>query len=426
MSLIPRPRLLAVLAPALLLVVALGLAWAARSAPLEPIWSQGLLRVDGLAALFAAATAALALADIIAGEERLWRLVMTSLLLVAAYFSTHLAALAALLLLAALAGGGWRLGALLPPFVAGVGLTLIALRAGSWRYPSPDAGMGLHSLAFALVLFSALGGVGVWALPLIRRGAAGLATPLPILGCLYALFRLFSLGPWNLGWMLAALLLGVAAAIWAARRALLAPNDARRWAGVYLLALPICGAGMSSGAGVALGGLSLLALVPLRLSLGASDPRRPWLAWLVSGAMPLTAPFVAAWAGVAGAIAAGQTLLAGLLWAAALLVAIAILQAPGDGEQNGAQRLMAAAGLSLAIGVGAPGLVALLIEPAVAQLQAGLTPFGELALWPWAGLFALSAARQPVAALPSLALAALMLILAALVWVALRLMERKP
>lgn len=54
----------------------------------------------------------------------------------------------------------------------------------------------------------------------------------------------------------------------------------------------------------------------------------------------------------------------------------------------------------------------------VAQLQGGLTPFGEVTLWPWAGLLALNAARQPVATLPSLALAGLMVILAALAWLA--------
>jgi len=57
----------------------------------------------------------------------------------------------------------------------------------------------------------------------------------------------------------------------------------------------------------------------------------------------------------------------------------------------------------------------------VAQLQAGLTPFGAIELWSWAGLIALDAARQPVATMPSLALAALMVILSALCWVALRL-----
>ena len=61
----------------------------------------------------------------------------------------------------------------------------------------------------------------------------------------------------------------------------------------------------------------------------------------------------------------------------------------------------------------------------VAQLQGGLTPFGEIELWPWAGLIAFDAARQPVATLPSLALVGLMLILSALCWVALRLAARR-
>jgi hypothetical protein len=50
---------------------------------------------------------------------------------------------------------------------------------------------------------------------------------------------------------------------------------------------------------------------------------------------------------------------------------------------------------------------------------------GEIALWPWAGLIALDAARQPVASLPTLAMAGIMVILAALAWIGVRLLARR-
>jgi hypothetical protein len=59
----------------------------------------------------------------------------------------------------------------------------------------------------------------------------------------------------------------------------------------------------------------------------------------------------------------------------------------------------------------------ILLQPMIAQLQGGLTPFGEVIIWPWAGFLALNAARQPVATQPTIIIAALMLILATLVWV---------
>lgn len=63
-----------------------------------------------------------------------------------------------------------------------------------------------------------------------------------------------------------------------------------------------------------------------------------------------------------------------------------------------------------------------LLAPVTAQLEGGLTPFGEIVVWPWAGLIAFDTARQAVATLPSLALAGLMLILSALCWTTLRLL----
>jgi hypothetical protein len=166
--------------------------------------------------------------------------------------------------------------------------------------------------------------------------------------------------------------------------------------------------------------------------LGLAYPGGPgWARWLITGAVPLSAPFMTVWMAVAAAVAGGLTLLAAALWGAALLVAVAVARlatphpaAPAPSHGILTTRGLVAPTLSMALGLGAPLVVMGLLAPIVAQLQGGLTPFGEIALWPWAGLIALDAARQPVATMPSLALAALMTILSALCWIALRLARR--
>jgi hypothetical protein len=430
----------------LALIASIALAWLAQDAPVEPGWARGLLRADGLSALVGVCTVALALADAGAGR-RPARLTIAAGLLVAGYLTTHLAVLGVALLAAALTLGWRRPAGVAAALAVAAGLALIALRAGVWRYPAPVAGLGLNSLSFALMLGGALLACGAPALPLARPGAQPApAEPLLAAGCLYAILRLFALGPWNLGWLYATMLLAAGAALWAAGRAASGPpGHAAAWLTRFYLALGLAGAGMASGAGVALAAFALLALAALRLGLApptdearaialpASDRRpgsRRRALWLLAGALPFSAPFTAAWAGVAGALAGGLSLLAAALWAAALLATLPVARAAeagaGDDVIQPAEgwRLWAAAGLSLGLGVGAPALAWLLVEPAVGQLQAGLTPFGELALWPWAGLIAMNSARQPVATLPSLALAALMLVLGALAWAVVRLIGR--
>jgi len=447
------PRAASVATLLLLLLSALALAWLSHDAPLEPAWSAGLLRADGLSALLGACTALLGLA-----ERRGWRVACAALLLCGGYLATHLAALGAALVAAALVLAPRRRLGLAAAGAAALGLALVALRAGAWRYPAPLAGLGLNSVSFALLLLGALLAAGAIDLPGGRGEEPPPVEPLLAAGCLYALLRLFALGPWNLGWLYAAMLLGAAAALAAAGRAAAGrPGHAGGWLSRYYLALGVAGAGMASGAGVALAGFALLALAALRLALPAAQetdgaghpagehgalppasttsdwhyqapegramlPRAGWQLWLVAGVLPFTAPFTAAWAGVAGALAGGLSLLAAALWAAALLAALPIARAAESAGPTRGAGLLWGAGLSMGVGVGAPAVAWLLVEPAVAQLQAGLSPFGELALWPWAGLIALSAARQPVATLPSLALAALMLVLGALGWAVARLL----
>lgn len=443
----------------LLLGAGLGLAWLTRDTPIAPGRAAGLLRADGLSALIVIVAAGHGLVSLALGYLKHWRLAARAVLLVLAVLVGHLAAIGALLLgLAALReraegerrGWEWLLG-LLPALCAALGLGLVGASAGEWRYGAPAAGSGLNSLSFGLLLLGALLGYGAAALP---KGLPPASEPFVALGSIYGLLRLFSLGPWNIGWLFAALLAGGAVALWAAWAAAAAPpTEGAAWTGLYLGGLALAGAGLGSGAGLTMAGYALLLGPVLRLGLSDAAPHRAH--WLLSAAVPLSAPFVLAWMAVAAAAAGGITALAAALWAAALLMALPsarlALAAKGPGSlpsQEGAgepgasglsavagsvarlwqapgQRQLAAAGLSGVLGVGSPLVVAGLLRPMVAQLQGGLTPFGEIELWPWAGLIAFDAARQPVATLPSLALVALMLILAALCWVALRLSARR-
>jgi hypothetical protein len=253
---------------------------------------------------------------------------------------------------------------------------------------------------------------------------------------LYPLLRLYTLGPWNSGWGLATLLLGGALALWAALVGLTAAKLSVR-AGLVIasyaaLALAVCG--LSSGAGVAAacyGVLACLILGPTRQSERGDPETEPVeaparrglpsvfalaLPWLVSGAVPFTAPFVAAWMAVGAATAGGVIALAAVAWLAVLLNALPAVLWPASASRG---RALAAA-VGLVVGVGAPVVIAATIQPAIEQLQGGLTPYGDVNIWPWVGITMLDAAKGQVAVLPSVAGALLMLVLAALVYLVAR------
>ncbi len=484
---------------ALLLAAGLILAGLAHDAPLAR--RDGLLRADALSALLVVVVAAHGLVTLARGTTHRWSAVAVAWLVAMAGLQGHLGALGGLLALAGLLAGaesleragspGWsRQVPRLAPLGVVAGMALIGLTGGEWNYGAPLAGAGLNSLSFALILVAAL-------LALDARALAGEGAPAsaPILasGCLYALVRLFSLGPWNLGWLFAALLMGGLIALWGAWRAAVAPAErAAPWLGLSLGGMAIAGAGMGSAAGLSVVGYALLLWPALRLGL-----ERPVAGvralWLLSAAAPLSGPFVAGWLAIAAAAAGGVPALTVALWLAALLAALpparlagaprpAGLAAPtGAGLEQGERghpdapldatlaasapppggeapdkqepshpaastgrpraepgsstagaaappaltpegRAWLAAAYSAGLGLGAPLALAGLLIPVTAQLQGGLTPFGEIVAWPWAGLIAFDTMRQPVATLPSVALAGLMLVLSALCWVALRLL----
>ena len=257
---------------------------------------------------------------------------------------------------------------------------------------------------------------------------------------LYPLARLYSLGPWNSGWSFATLLLGGALALWCACSALVQP-DARarniRIPSIYL-ALALAGLGLSNSAGLAAACYAVLAYLVLAVGLrdrrletrdaepddaisNLQSPISSLLPWLLSSAIPLTAPFVAAWMLMGASVAGGVALLAGVAWLVALLHGLTVALWNGADPEAGLRPLRVAGATSIVLGVGAPPIVRLLILPIVAQLQGGLTPFGDLNIWPWVGVAASDSTHTQVTTLPSIAIVLLMLVLTALVYVVARL-----
>jgi hypothetical protein len=126
---------------------------------------------------------------------------------------------------------------------------------------------------------------------------------------------------------------------------------------------------------------------------------------------------------VGASVAGGVALLAGVAWLAMLLNSLAAVLAGGLQAHSDRRPLLIAAGASVVLGVGAPLVVLALIQPVVEQLQGGLTPYGDVNIWPWIGLASIDSARAQVTTLPSIAVAALMLVLSALVYLIVRLRD---
>ncbi len=322
-----------------------------------------------------------------------------------------------------------------------IGYGTLALR-GALRYDDRLAGVALDSFVFWFVLLAAVLNAQF---SMLNSQFPSHVNDLLRIAWLYPLVRLYSLGPWNDGWSFATLLLGGAAALWSATSALTHPHEPARSARIIVsyLGLTLAGLGLGTSAGIAAGCYGMLAyLVLIRRSAtgGQPDTLEPgqpraaddqdlgndgWttaMSWLVSGAVPLTAPFVAAWMLVGAAAAGGVTLLAGVAWLVTLLNALttAMSHAPRPAAR---QSLAVGAALSVVLGVGSAPLVRWLIAPVVAQLQGGLTPYGDINVWPWVGLAASDSAHRQVTSLPSIAVAALMLVLSALVYLVARLRD---
>lgn len=297
---------------------------------------------------------------------------------------------------------------------------------GILRLDALQAGAALDSLVFWCVLLAAT-------LPLLPRFAAGRDTSpaawLFAFAWLYPLARLYTLGPWNEGWSFATLTLGGGALLWISLSALTAASATeRRVAGRQrFLAAALAGIGLSSGAGIAAGCYAILTFLLLAALDGGSmeEPETtsqsvaPSVlpaalpAWLLSGAIPLSAPFIAVWMLIGAGAAGGVSLLAATAWFAALLGAATVAITPTTHAPRAAWISAAA---SLALGVAAPLVTRLFIQPVIEQLQGGLSVYGDINIWPWVGLAASNSARTGITALPTIGVAGLMLVLSAMVY----------
>ena len=441
---------------------ALALLGYVRAGPVQ-VWSLG--RIDALSAFFACASfGGLALAGLVRPTAlRSWRVVPIGLALALAYgspfalgvavgyaalalFAPSAPALPTKLAERRLSGLARTLARALAAISLLIGYGALALR-GAPRYDDPAAAAALDSFAFWFVLLAATIAIADFGFSLFDWGNAGRAeirsSESDLFGALriawlYPLARLYSLGQWNAGWSLAAVLFGGAVTAGYALSALTEQRAGARRARTSssVAGLALAGVGLGSSAGMAAACFAILvhALLNAANSFGDRSPAigdeqaqspiarlQSSAAWALTTAFPFTAPFVAAWMSIGAGLAGGVALLAGVVWLAALAhgLAAALWEPPGAGAPRRA--LLALAAISVGLGVGAPLVVLWLIRPVVEQLQGGLTPYGEANIWPWVGLAASDAAHTQVTALPSIAVALLMLVLCALVYVIARL-----
>lgn len=389
---------------------------------------QGVLllpwRLDALTlTLLLALTAGVALVPL-APRDTLRAILALALLLTGLLFE-HLLMLPLALLGVALLLWDWRW--LLATALLLTGLALLYRTGGAGWY-SPATATALSSPLFLLLLAATY--VGLHGYPLALPGRVP-ASGTALLGLalqpiwLLPLLRTIGWGPWNSGWALATLLLGGATALWAAASALwtTAPDErVARIAGAWL-GLALACVGLLTPVGVA---STLWQILAYALGLGLLLSRSRWRLW--AAPLPLSATFLASWLAQGATAASGTFVLTGVCWLVAIMTGLATLRLrdeslapPAPGGLGGLATV-----LSLALGVLAPLPIRWLIVPALDLLQGGLVPFGLLDIWPWIGLAALDSGQRRVAVLPSIAVALLALVVAALVWLLSRLLSNVP
>jgi len=372
--------------------------------------AQGIIVVDGLSCLVLFSAGLLMLTMPVQ-----WRQVWQLLALIGAMTSGHIAGLAGGLLAATALSRRWdhRLAGLA---LAG-GYLGIGGNATSWWITL--SGDGLNSVSFVSLLVGAALAVGALDGAMKRVSSF---EPLMALTALAALLRLYSVGPWNLGWQFATLLVGSSLALHAAWRAVTAQDaqDTEVWLQRGISSLALIATGCATPAGVVATGLLVLHLSVRQLGQPALGVA-PWAGWLLTGAVPGSLGFMAFWSVSAAAMAAGIAVLAMVVWATALCLMLAAgRQISGTPQRRGAL----AAVISLAAGLATPILVRWMLRPLSDHLQGGLTPYGAIEPWGWAGLLALDAGSHPAATAPGLVLLIMLGLIGALAWVIIRWRER--
>jgi hypothetical protein len=288
--------------------------------------------------------------------------------------------------------------------------------AQTWRWNDLAAGAAFRSSHVLLLLLGGLLALGL--LPLRVAAPQPPRVALALTG-LYPLLRMYELGPINWGWTLAAAFGGAGAAGWLTLAALRAADDRDRARLLRLAWWGVAFAPITLATEAGLTATWALALTAVLMDAALAYPPRSTVLY------PLLLAWLALWLGSAAALAGGVPLLAAALWllTIGLLLALGQLrraEAPAGWRRALAWALAVAGALA---GLGLPKLIELLVQPIWTQLGAGLTPFGRMTLWPWIGLSVRNAGSQTVATLPSLALAGMLLVAAALGYLLTRLWE---
>ncbi|MGQ9482151.1 hypothetical protein [Chloroflexus sp.] len=401
---IPFRSVLPYLGAAIVMLTGVGLLGLIQQRPL--IVGNSFLRIDGLSAL----------TMVLAGLTGLtvppsWRRIGQLGALCIALLSGHLIGLALGSLIGTVLSEDRRY------YLSGAGMAagylLIGAGADSWWLEF--SGTGLNSISFVLLLAGAV--IAVGGIETISRRESPFDPLIALIG-LTTLLRLYSVGPWNLGWQFATLLAGSALALGTAWRAVTAgaAQIAESWLQRAISGLAMVAVGCATSAGVVAAGLILLHLCVRRLGDPASGIA-PWAGWMLSGAVPGTLGFIAFWAVSAAAMAARIAVLAIVVWTVALLL---ILAAGRNIAGQHRQRSSIVALISLGGGLASPWLARWLLRPLSDHLQGGLTPYGTIEPWGWAGLLALDAGSRTAATAPGLALLALLGLIGALAWLMLR------
>ncbi len=429
------------------LIGALALLWITRR---EPLTLPPLAYLDALGAFFVFAVwAGAALwSTLRAPAEQGWRFWLTALLLTATFVTSWTPLIIVVFVSIALihvspAPRGELTVALRRAIVPLLAAAALAIGYGTlaWRgaqnFDAPLAGATLDSFVFWFVLLAA-------AIPLLPPVGRLLDTDTdakPALNLFayawfYPLMRLYTLAPWNEGWSFAAMTLGGGAMIWLTLGALTATTRAYRAAcnRRRFLALALAGIGLSNGAGLAAGCYAALVYLLLVVTeetepeTEANTGMTVWSfpssvpSWLLSGAIPLTAPFIATWMIVGAGAAGGVTILAAVAWLTMLIGALPVVI---DSPAIASRRRWFGGAISLALGVASPLTLYLLIQPVIEQLQGGLSVYGDVNVWPWVGLAMVNSARTGITALPTIGAAGLMVVLSALVYLLSRLLRPK-
>ncbi len=390
------------------MTIGVGGYWLIQRRPLSV--AQGIIVVDGLSCLVLF-SAGLLMLTMPVQWQHVWQL----LTLIGAMIGGHIAVLAGGLLFTAALSRRWdyRLAGLA---FAG-GYLGIGINADSWWLAW--SGGGLNSISFVSLLVGAALAIGALDGAMKRVSSF---EPLMALTALAALLRLYSVGPWNLGWQFATFVAGGAVSLHAAWQAVTAQHaqDTEVWLQRSISGLALIATGCATPAGVVATGLLVFHLSVRRLGQPAQGIA-PWAGWLLTGAVPGSLGFMAFWSVSAAAMAAGIAVLAMVVWATVLCLILAAGRQIGGGRQ---QRGAVAAIISLAAGLATPILVRWMLRPLSDHLQGGLTLYGTIEPWGWAGLLALDAGSRPAATAPGLALLILLGLIGALAWVIIRWRER--